>query len=69
MSELYKEHKTAVEIQNNTIKVYKNLLTQARSKGCYRDVKHLHSILRVLYAEKSELIERCEGLRKYVSEK
>lgn len=58
MSELYEEYKFAIEVQNGVIEDYKKALKQARSDGNYRDVKHLCSLLRVLYMEKGELIER-----------
>ena len=64
---LFDEYQNAIGIQNNLIKNNSQKLKIARKKHDFKEIKRLSSLLLVLYEERSELIERADGLRKYIS--
>lgn len=65
--ELYGEYENAISIQNNAIANNNKKLVNARKENDFKEVKRLHSLLVVLYEERSELIERAKGLKEYIS--
>ncbi len=64
---LYGEYKNAINLQNRAIEQNNKKLKTAQSKSDFKEIKRLHSYLLVLYEERSELMERANGLKKYIS--
>lgn len=64
---IYLQYNEAIEIQKNVIKRKRELLNKAKKESNYAEVKRLNSLLLLLYEEKSELEERADGLRDYIS--
>lgn len=65
--DLYGEYKRAIGVQNKIIKKNTTLLSSARRNCDFKEIKRLNSILLMLYEERSELEERAEGLKRYLS--
>lgn len=64
---IYLQYNEAIEIQKDVIKRKRELLNKAKKEANYAEVKRLNSLLLLLYEEKSELEERADGLRDYIS--
>lgn len=65
---LFDEYQNAIDIQNSIIKNNSQKLKTARAKHDFKEIKRLSSLLLVLYEERSELMERANGLRGYLRE-
>ena len=64
---LFDEYQNAIDIQNNIIKKNSRKLKSARTRNDFKEIKRLNSLLLVLYEERSELMERADGLRQYIN--
>lgn len=59
------EYQHAIKVQNSIIEKNNQRLKKARNENNFKEIKRLCSLLTVLYEERSELVERANGLRKY----
>jgi hypothetical protein len=67
MHELYLQYEQSIEVQKRVIEKNRSRLRLALKTANAREVQRLNKVLRMLYEEKSELEERAEGLRAYLS--
>lgn len=66
--ELYEEYENSIVIQKDVIGRYRKKLNSARRSCNFKEVKRLNSLLLILYDEKSELEERANSLKSYISQ-
>ncbi len=67
MADLYLQYEHCIAVQKRVIEQNRKRLRRALNSANASEVQRLNRVLRVLYEEKSELEERAEGLRAYLS--
>ena len=66
-SNLYAQYNHCIDVQKDVIARNRSRLQRAQAAYNMAEVQRLNALLRILYEEKSELEERANGLREYLS--
>ncbi len=67
LKQLSEEYENCIVVQKQVIESYNLKLKKARAQSNFREIKKIHTMLRILYDEKSELEEKAYLLKKHLS--
>ena len=67
IEELAEDYDAALKIQQQAIDAQRARLHEALSRCDFAEIKHRNTVLRMLYDEKDELVQRRKELRSYIN--